>query len=55
MIATDYFSFHSPKKFDFIFSILDYSAFDQRDFVEKPISLLDEGGFLILALRIPTD
>jgi hypothetical protein len=33
----------------------DYSAFDQRDFVEKPISLLDEGCFLILALRIPTD
>ncbi|MCS5488904.1 class I SAM-dependent methyltransferase [Algoriphagus limi] len=52
IVSSDYFSFHSEKKFDFIFSILGYSTNNYTAFLEKAISLLSEDGYLILGLRI---
>ena len=55
LVALDYFSYNPEVKFDFIFSILGYSTRNHSAFVEKAISVLEDGGYLILALRIATD
>jgi hypothetical protein len=50
--SEDYFDYENDTKFNFIFSILGYSAEDYSSFLEKAISFLSEDGVLILGLRI---